>query len=86
MARLKDKLYEKIEEWRPRTAHLMKEYGDVIVDEVRVSQVIGGMRGIKCMVSDISYLDPMEGIRYRGYTLPRFLRSFPGLKALRCLL
>ncbi len=77
MSRIKDKLYDKIEAWRPRTAKLMKEYGDVIIDEVTIQQVIGGMRGIKCLVSDISYLDPFEGIRYRGFTLPEVFEKLP---------
>lgn len=78
--RLKDTLYEKIQEWRPRTERLMKEYGDVVVDKVTISQILGGMRGIKSLVSDISYLDPMEGIRYRGYTLPEVFEKLPKIK------
>ena len=70
MSKLKEKLFEKIEAHRPRTTKLLKEYGDVVVDNVTISQIIGGMRGIKCLVTDISYLDPNEGIRYRGLTLP----------------
>ncbi len=77
MSRLKDKLHEKIEAQRPRINKLLKEYGDVIVDEVTVSQVIGGMRGIKSLISDISYLDPFEGIRYRGFTLPEIFEKLP---------
>jgi len=37
--------------------------------DTTVGMCMGGMRGIKCMVSETSYLDPMEGIRYRGRTL-----------------
>jgi len=75
--RLKDTLYEKIMDWRPRTERLMKEYGNVVVDTITISQILGGMRGIKSLVSDISYLDPMEGIRYRGYTLPEVFEKLP---------
>lgn len=75
--RLKDKLHEKILEWRPRTERLLKEYGDVVVDKITISQVIGGMRGVKSLVTDISYLDPLEGIRYRGYTLPEVFEKLP---------
>lgn len=77
MSALKDKLYEKIQVQRPKTARLVKEFGDSVVDQVKVSQIIGGMRGIKSLVTDISYLDPMEGIRYRGYTLPEVLEKLP---------
>jgi len=77
MSTLKDKLREKINAQRPRTSKLVKEFGDTIIDQVKVSQVIGGMRGIKSLVTDISYLDPLEGIRYRGYTLPEVLEKLP---------
>ena len=80
MNNLKDKLYKKIQEHRPRTKKLLKEHGDKIIDQVTVSQVIGGMRGIKSLVTDISYLDPMEGIRYRGFTLPEVLEKLPKAK------
>jgi citrate synthase len=79
--RIKDTLYEKIMDWRPRTERLLKEYGDVVVDKVTIGQIIGGMRGIKSLVSDISYLDPQEGIRYRGYTLPEVFEKLPKAKS-----
>jgi len=75
--KVKEKLRQKIEEWRPRTERLVKEFGDVVIDKVTIGQVIGGMRGIKSLVTDISYLDPMEGIRYRGYTLPEVFEKLP---------
>lgn len=74
---LKAKLYEKIQEWRPRTTRLLKEYGDVKIGDVTIAQAIGGMRGIKCLTTDISYLDPVEGIRFRGYTIPEVLKKLP---------
>lgn len=74
---LKEVLAKKIEEHRPRTTRLVKEYGDVKVGEVTISQVIGGMRGIKSLVTDISYLDPMEGIRFRGMTIPETFAALP---------
>jgi citrate synthase len=77
MSDLKEKLREKIEGWRPRTARLAKEFGDVKVGEVTMAQVIGGMRGVKGLVTDISYLDPFEGIRFRGYTIPETLEKLP---------
>ncbi|MDE5417280.1 citrate (Si)-synthase [Labilibaculum sp. DW002] len=74
---LKQTLSEKIDKQRPRTKKLLKEYGDVVVDQVTIAQVIGGMRGIKSLVTDISYLDPEEGIRYRGYTLEEVIEGLP---------
>jgi len=77
MTTLKEKLYEKIEAHRPRIKRLLEEHGDKVISEVTVQQVIGGMRGIKSLVTDISYLDPYEGIRYRGYTLPEVFEKLP---------
>lgn len=33
-------------------------------------QAIGGMRGIPAMLWETSLLDPEEGIRFRGHTIP----------------
>lgn len=77
MSLLKQKLQEKIAVERPRTEKLNKEYGNVKVDEVTIGQIIGGMRDIKSLVTDISYLDPFEGIRFRGLTIPEVLEKLP---------
>jgi citrate synthase len=77
MSDLKLALRAKINEWRPRTKALLDLHGEVVVDKVKVNQIIGGMRGIKCLVTDISYLDPNEGIRYRGYTLSEVFQLLP---------
>ena len=77
MPSIKDRLYDKIEQQRPRLNKLLKEYSDVIVDEITIGQLIGGMRGLKSLITDISYLDPQEGIRYRGYTLPEVFEKLP---------
>lgn len=77
MASLKEDLAKKIEIWRPKIKNLIHNHGDVVVDQVKVSQIIGGMRGLKSLITDISYLDPAEGIRYRGYTLPEVIKKLP---------
>ena len=77
MASLKETLFAKIEAHRPRTTKLLKEYGDTKVGEVTVAQTIGGARGVRCLVTDISYLDPEEGIRFRGKTIPETFEAMP---------
>ena len=74
---LQQKLQEKIEGWRPRTTRLLKEFGGVKVGEVAIAQAIGGARSVRNLVTDISYLDPNEGIRFRGYTIPETLEALP---------
>jgi citrate synthase len=74
---LNEKLASLLPEWRNRVSKLVKESGDVKVGEVTISQVYGGMRDVKSMVTDISYVDPGEGIRLRGYTIPEVLEKLP---------
>ncbi|MCX6235275.1 MAG: hypothetical protein NT175_11260 [Bacteroidetes bacterium] len=51
MSILKERLRQKIYEWRPRISKLMEEYGDVEVDKVTIGQILGGMRGINSIQS-----------------------------------
>jgi citrate synthase len=74
---LKETLKQKIEEFRPRTTRLTKEFGKVIIDQVTIDQCIGGARDIRSLVTDISYLDPQEGIRFRGMTIPETFAALP---------
>ncbi len=77
MSTLKKVLAQKIDEHRPRTTRLLKEHGDVKMGDVTLAQTIGGARGIKALVTDISYLDPMEGIRFRGKTIDETFAALP---------
>jgi len=77
VSRLKQKFFEKVQSWRPRTAKLAKDFANVKVGEVNIGQVIGGARDVKCLLTDVSYLDPVEGIRFRGMTIPEVLEKLP---------
>ncbi len=74
---LKERLEAIIPGWRDRQRRLAKEYGDVVIDQVHMRQILGGMRGVKALVTDISYVDPFEGIRFRGHTIPEVLEKLP---------
>ena len=80
MATLKETLKKKIDEHRPRTVRLLKEHGDVKISEVTIAQAIGGARGVKSLVTDVSYLDPFEGIRFRGRTIPETFAALPAVE------
>jgi citrate synthase len=56
---------------------LLADYGDRKLSEVTVKQAYGGMRGVKCMVTETSSVDPYEGIRFRGYTIPEMREQLP---------
>ncbi|MDH4222468.1 MAG: citrate (Si)-synthase, eukaryotic [candidate division Zixibacteria bacterium] len=77
---LKEKLIQKIKETQGEIKSLVKEYGSKVISEATVEQAYGGMRGIKCMVWETSLLDPMEGIRFRGYSIPEVREKLPKVK------
>lgn len=74
---LKEKLTAQLPEWRDRVRTLVTDHGDVKIGDVTISQVYGGMRGVRALVTDISFVDPNEGIRFRGYTIPELLDLLP---------
>jgi citrate synthase len=76
---LQDKLAEQIPVWRERVKKLVADHGDVKVGDVTIKQVYGGMRDVKGLVTDISYVDPVEGIRFRGLSIPEVLDKLPKL-------
>ncbi len=77
MEELKSLFYKKVENFKPEIRTWAKDHGQTQVDTVSLSQVVGGMRGIKSMFWDISNLDPEEGIRFRGYTIPQLRELLP---------
>ncbi len=77
MTILKEKFAAKMGPMKERVQKLSKELGDVKVSDSTVAQIIGGGRGIKYMLWDCSALDPMEGIRFRGYTIPELRDKLP---------
>lgn len=74
---LHEKISAQLPEWRERIRALSKEHGEVLVDHVTVGQVIGGMRDIKSLLTDVSFVDPAEGIRLRGMSIPEVLKALP---------
>jgi citrate synthase len=74
---LHEKISAQLPEWRNRIKSLAKEHGDVKVDDVTVSQIVGGMRDIKSLLTDVSFVDPAEGIRFRGMSIPELIKKLP---------
>lgn len=74
---LKKKFIEKASALRSEVKALLKEHGNKKVDEVVLKQLYGGARGIKMMIWETSQLDPIEGIRFRGYSIPELKELLP---------
>ncbi len=58
----------------------IKANANLTVGEVKLSQVFGGMRGVKSLVTETSELDANEGIRFRGYSIPQLKEKLPKLE------
>ncbi len=74
---LQEKIQAQLPEWRERIKKLAKDHSEVKVAEVNIGQIVGGMRDIKSLLTDVSFVDPAEGIRFRGMSIPEVLKSLP---------
>lgn len=77
MKELKSLFQHKTQQVQKDLKGILKDHGDLQVDTVVMRQVIGGMRGIKSMFSETSLLDPMDGIKFRGYSIPQLREKLP---------
>ncbi|HSO14085.1 MAG TPA: citrate (Si)-synthase [Anaerolineales bacterium] len=74
---LHEKVSAQLPGWRERMKSLARDHADVAVDHVTVGQIVGGMRDIKSLLTDVSFVDPAEGIRFRGLSIPETLSALP---------
>ncbi|KAK9916173.1 hypothetical protein WJX75_009710 [Coccomyxa subellipsoidea] len=77
---LKSVLKEKIPEQQERLKAIKKTHGGKELGKVTVDMAIGGMRGITGLLWETSLLDPEEGIRFRGYSIPELQEKLPAAK------
>ncbi len=74
---LKKQFQEKATALRDEVKALLKVHRDKKVGDVQLGNVFGGMRGVKSMIWETSNLDPIEGIRFRGYSIPELREKLP---------
>lgn len=55
----------------------IKENGNHVIGSYTIEQVYSGMKGMIGMVTETSKLDPEEGIRFRGYSIPELREKLP---------
>eukprot|EP00343_Euplotes_focardii_P008191 CAMPEP_0205818464 /NCGR_PEP_ID=MMETSP0206-20130828/380_1 /ASSEMBLY_ACC=CAM_ASM_000279 /TAXON_ID=36767 /ORGANISM="Euplotes focardii, Strain TN1" /LENGTH=445 /DNA_ID=CAMNT_0053110835 /DNA_START=44 /DNA_END=1381 /DNA_ORIENTATION=+ len=75
--KLKARLGEMIPEVQAKLSQIKKEHGNKVIEEVKVNQIIGGMRGMTGLIYETSKLSPTEGIRYRGHSLDEIMEKAP---------
>ncbi len=77
MKTLKEKFADKALPLAEEVKNIRKEHGDKKISDVSIEQLFGGMKGVKSLVTETSQLDPHEGIRFRGYTIPQLQEKLP---------
>lgn len=74
---LKEKFAAKAEALFKENKEMLKQYGDMVIDQTTIDQVFGGMRGMKSMIWETSELDANDGIRFRGYSIRELRKMLP---------
>ena len=74
---IQDKLEDKIIEKRRRIKEIVSQYCDQSIGDVTVKNLFSGLRGNDLLVSDVSYVDPNDGIHFRGYSVNDLLKMLP---------
>ncbi|KAH7684355.1 Citrate synthase eukaryotic-type protein [Dioscorea alata] len=74
---LRSQLKDQIPEQQERLKKIKSEYGKFQLGNITVDMVIGGMRGMTGLLWETSLLDPDEGIRFRGLSIPECQKLLP---------
>jgi citrate synthase len=74
---LKNRLLELIPIKQKEIAEVKQKYGEKILGTCTVNQAYGGMRSVKSLITETSLLDPEEGIRFRGLSIPECQQKLP---------
>lgn len=77
MGIIKERFKQKGDALAAEIKDILKEHGNKTIGEVQLSQVYQGMRGITGLVTETSLLDPQDGIRFRGYSIPELQEKLP---------
>ncbi len=77
MNAIKQKFYDNAVKKAAVISQLKKDHSDVVVSEVTIGHVLTGMKGIISLLTSTSKLDPEEGIRFRGYSIPDLQKLLP---------
>ncbi|PAV23891.1 citrate synthase [Pyrrhoderma noxium] len=74
---LRDTLAEVVPQKQAQLVKLKKEHGQTVVGDIKVENIIGGMRTLKTLLWEASVLDPNEGIRFHGLSIPDCQKVLP---------
>lgn len=79
-ATMQARFAEVLPETRDRLVNIRKTQGGKVLGPITIDQIIGGMRGIKGLLTETSRLDAFKGIKFRGLSLPECQIRLPSIK------
>ncbi len=74
---LKSRISEKVLPHAASLKSMISDHGTLKIGEITLAQVYSGMKGMVGMITETSKLDPEEGIRFRGYSIPELRNLLP---------
>jgi citrate synthase len=75
--KLKDKFAKVALPKAAEVKDFIRDNGNLVIGQYTIEQVYAGMKGMVGMVTETSKLDPDEGIRFRGYSIPELCEKLP---------
>lgn len=80
MERLKHKFKEQADKQSEEIKQLLKDHGETVIGETKLSQVYQGMRGMTALITETSLLDAQDGIRFRRHSIDELREKLPKSK------
>lgn len=80
MESLKNKFKEKALQLSSEIKEMLAKHGNMKLGEYTIEQIYSGMKGVIGLITETSKLDPIEGIRFRGYSIPELRQLLPKAK------
>jgi citrate synthase len=77
MSKIKEKLSQKIPDWRYNYRQLLDEKGNKVISEVTIGAAYEGMRGVKGMICDTSSVTADKGLHIRGKHILELVELIP---------
>lgn len=80
METLKNKFREKALALNAEIKDMLAKHGNMKLGEYTIEQIYSGMKGVIGLITETSKLDPIEGIRFRGFSIPELRQKLPKAK------
>ncbi|HXV14193.1 MAG TPA: citrate (Si)-synthase [Candidatus Krumholzibacteria bacterium] len=77
MGVLHDVFAAQLPDLRARRAEVLKQHGDRVISQVTAAQAFGGMRDVRALVCDTSWVDPDRGLIIRDIPILHLLDRSP---------